>query len=154
MIKGFNNYKKKGQEKLFWNMTILLILISFISFFIPYIIIDSRAFIKNQLTSQARVLQKRYYNEDDLFLYELQYKVNNGDSLEAKLFLKQDFDIGDIFTIYYSDTDNFHIQEFYKVESYINSIGILIIAWLIVLGLIFLTTFKPDLTLKLYNRNF
>lgn len=148
MIKGFNNYKKSDQERLFWNMTILIVIILFISFFIPYIIIDSSTFIEKQLVTQAKVLQKSFDNGDGTYLYRLKYMVDNGDTLNSKLFSSQDYETGDVFKIYYSDSDNFYIREYDGVNSYHKSVLILIVAWFIVLSFIFLTAFKPDFILK------
>lgn len=153
MIRNFNNFNKKDQEALFWTISALLLFLIFLSIFTPIIIIESKTFIKNGLTSNAFVT---YMNEKDdgTFYYEVKYIVTNGDTLKSTLIIEDYYEIGESIKIFYSKTNEFAIGEFKDINSYVKNGVILFLIWFVILSLTLFTIFKPKIALKILNSEY
>jgi hypothetical protein len=81
MVRGFNDFNKEDQERLFWLLGFLMLFLIFLLIIIPLSITDSQTLIKDGLTSDAFVIDM--YERDGTFEYYVKYAVSNGDTLIA-----------------------------------------------------------------------
>jgi hypothetical protein len=149
MVRGFNDFNKESQERLFWLLGILFFFLIFLLVFIPIIITESKTYIEDGLTSNAFVTH--VYERDGMFHYDVKYPVSNGDTLKSTLDIKNYYEIGESIYIYYSKTNEFAIKEFNEVNEYVNNALIMFLIWTVILSITLLSIFKPKIVLKFLN---
>jgi hypothetical protein len=105
MVRGFNDFNREDQERLFWLIGFLFFFLIMLLIIIPLSITDSQTLIKDGLTSDAFVIDM--YERDGTFDYDVKYAVSNGDTLISTLELNDYYEKGQSIYIYYSKTNEF-----------------------------------------------
>jgi hypothetical protein len=149
MVRGFNDFNKEDQERLFWLLGFLMLFLIFLLIIIPLSITDSQTLIKDGLTSDAFVIDM--YERDGTFEYDVKYAVSNGDTLIATLELNDYYEIGESIYIYYSKTNEFFIREFSEVNSYVKTALIMSLIWIVILCIALFTIIRPKVVLNLLD---